>query len=92
LCFQALSEEKGNVVCSALSVHLALAMLHAGAKGETAEELSKALCLATDLESSNQGFKELVTNLHVCKGYFFYCRFFTASFSLFSSDIESSGG
>jgi serine protease inhibitor len=63
---QALFEEKGNAVCSALSVHLALAMLHNGAKGETAEKLNKALCLSTDLESTNQGFKKLVSKLHVC--------------------------
>ena len=65
---QALSEEiKGNVVCSALSVQLALAMLHTGAKGETAKKLKKALCLPTDLEATNHGFKELVTKLQVCR-------------------------
>jgi serine protease inhibitor len=65
---QALSEEiKGNVVCSALSVQLALAMLHTGAKGETAKKLKKALCLmSTDLEATYQGFKELVNILQVC--------------------------
>jgi serine protease inhibitor len=57
----------GNVVCSTLGVHLALAVLQNGAKGETAEKLNKALCLSThDLESTNQGFKELFTYLHVC--------------------------
>jgi serine protease inhibitor len=51
-----LSEEiKGNVVCSALSVQLALAMLHTGAKGETAKKLKKPLCLmSTDLEATNR--------------------------------------
>lgn len=62
-----MSEEKGNVVFSPLSVHLAMAMVHAGAKGETAKELSKALCLPTDmdLEMLNRGFNEIINKFNV---------------------------
>jgi serine protease inhibitor len=40
-------------------------MAHAGAKGATAESMSKGLFLPSDLEVARQGFQELIQKLTV---------------------------
>lgn len=62
---QAILSEKGNMVSSPLSCLIALAMAHTGAKGETAEIMSKGLSLPSDLKLARQGFNELIHNLTV---------------------------
>ena len=41
------SKEKGNLVFSPFSIRTALSMVHAGARGRTAEQMAQVLCLPT---------------------------------------------
>lgn len=52
-----------NVCYSPVSISSALAMVLLGAKGDTAVQMSQALCLNTE-EDIHQGFQELLSNLN----------------------------
>ncbi len=55
-----LQKEKGNLFFSPASVRLAMAMTAAGARGETAAELSKGLSLPADPAESAAGFAAIL--------------------------------
>jgi|LSQX01.3.fsa_nt_gb serpin B len=44
------SDAKGNLIFSPFSVHMALGMVYAGAKGTTQEAMADTLCIAPDLD------------------------------------------
>lgn len=62
LLSQTTAETKGpgaNVLVSPLSAALVTAMVHAGAKGETANEIAKGLRFPSDKATLEDGFKAL---------------------------------
>jgi serpin B len=56
--------EPGNVFFSPFSIEAALAMTACGAKGNTLAEMRKVLHLPADADSTNAGFKSLLTTLN----------------------------
>ncbi len=67
----ALAREIGagaNWCCSPLGVRVALAMALAGARGDTAAELARALCLPTDGTDAHVGFAALLARLRAAEG------------------------
>ncbi len=68
--YKKLSEGKGNVFLSPFSISSALAMTYAGARGQTAEEMARALHFDLPQEELHQGFSELFKRLDSSgKGY-----------------------
>jgi len=61
--YEKLKTEPGNLFFSPYSVSTALAMTYAGAKGNTASEMSKVLHFDSVGESINQDFKDLSDSL-----------------------------
>lgn len=61
----------GNLVVSPCSIYAALAMIHAGAKGETARELGQVLHLPDGPNGVHTNYGALITRLneHVSPGY-----------------------
>jgi serpin B len=57
-----------NLFFSPLSIRMALAMTHAGARGETAAQMSKALGLPSSNETRPTGFAELGRRLDAADG------------------------
>jgi len=58
--YAAIAQEKGNLFLSPLSVSAALAMTYAGARGETAQQMAKALHFDLAAAKLNPGFSELL--------------------------------
>ncbi|XP_057655006.1 antichymotrypsin-2-like isoform X2 [Diorhabda carinulata] len=56
-----------NFVFSGLSAETVLALLANGAKGETRSQLLKGLSLPENLDSTNNGYKELLPSLNIDK-------------------------
>ncbi|XP_069680025.1 serine protease inhibitor 2-like isoform X2 [Periplaneta americana] len=63
LCKELAAKEPGNVVVSPVSVKLVLAMLYEGARGNTAQELEKALHLPTSRLKSREMFTQVLKSL-----------------------------
>jgi serpin B len=61
--FKALASGEGNLLASPFSVSEALAMVYAGAKGNTASEMEKALHLETLKERTHAAFNALDQDL-----------------------------
>ena len=58
-----LAEKSGNLFYSPYSISNALAMTHAGARGNTATEIKKTLRFNLDDERLNAAFSKLITDL-----------------------------
>lgn len=58
------AKEKGNLFLSPTSVHTALAMTHAGAGGQTAEQMEKVLHLPLPREKLHEAFGRLLAELN----------------------------
>ncbi|XP_046991294.1 serpin B6-like [Schistocerca americana] len=61
--YKILSEVKGNLFFSPTSMQVILALVHLGAKGNTAQEIADGLCLPSDKETIENGFRELTNRL-----------------------------
>jgi serpin B len=59
--YSILKKEKGNLFFSPYSISSALAMTYGGARGDTAEEMAKALRFAAGAERTHSAFAELNT-------------------------------
>jgi serpin B len=59
-----LRQRPGNLFFSPFSIRSALGMAHAGARGETAREMSKALRLSSWNETPHAGFAEIIPRLN----------------------------
>ena len=57
--YQVLRGREGNLFCSPASISLALAMAHAGARGETQEQMTQALHFALDPDRLHPAFNRL---------------------------------
>jgi serpin B len=59
-----LASKPGNMIYSPYSISAALAMTGAGAKGDTAAQMTKVLHLPTDAQQVAQGYSDLIQNLN----------------------------
>ncbi|XP_065334885.1 serpin B4-like [Cloeon dipterum] len=59
--------EPGNIVSSPMSCLIALAMTHAGAKGDSIQEIARALHLPENMTHALKGLSEVVTQLRRAK-------------------------
>ncbi|XP_055796734.1 leukocyte elastase inhibitor-like [Salvelinus fontinalis] len=92
--YRTLSENHadGNIFFSPLSISSALAMVYLGAKGNTAEQMAKTLCLdtATDVHS---GFQKLSSNINKpsasCQLKLVNCLYGEETFNFFPEFIEA---
>src|SRR5262245_65712698 len=57
-------DAKGNLFFSPLSIYSALAMMHAGAGGQTANEIAAVLHLPPNSDPAKNGYANLVNALH----------------------------
>ncbi|MBS3734967.1 MAG: serpin family protein [Phycisphaerae bacterium] len=57
-------EAEGNLFFSPTSIHTALAMTYAGARGTTAEQMETALHLPEDADDIHAGFAKLIADLN----------------------------
>ncbi|MCA1990979.1 MAG: serpin family protein [Coleofasciculus sp. S288] len=62
--YQQLRDRKGNLFFSPYSTSTALAMTYAGARGQTATEMSKVLHFTLESESLHPAFASLITELN----------------------------
>ncbi|HMF32076.1 MAG TPA: serpin family protein [Candidatus Lokiarchaeia archaeon] len=60
--------ESGNLIFSPFSIAMALAMIHIGARGTTADELSHALHLPANVETLSHGVHDVMNNLVLGEG------------------------
>lgn len=66
--YRQVGEQAGNVFLSPFSVLTALAMTYAGARGETADQMKKALCFGTPEEDLHPSFGEILQRLRAAGG------------------------
>jgi serpin B len=59
-----LREKDGNLFCSPASISTALAMTYAGARGQTADEMARALHFSLDPDRLHPAFAALLHDLH----------------------------
>lgn len=61
--YERLRQRPGNLFFSPFSIRTALCMTQAGARGETAEQMVKALCLSSSKDTLHVAFSEIIQRL-----------------------------